>query len=562
MADPPAFNFNAFNEDDDDGIVPEPHANPPPNHKLLTHKYDTLADLEEDLHEWCAKALFGIKKTRPSNMIKGFGYSRVDFACIRDKIRPSQAFTGWASSTRNTGCEWLATAKALKEDGRKWSLLIRCGDHNHAHAESRDDIATLRKFEAEHRAYVATFNDKLAVTNRQIAHGLRERFPRLIFTKKQLKNLRARLRKSALDGYTPFQYVMKTLDERGISYKWLPSAYDPNKPEGLVWTDDWCKEQWRLNPGVQLYDKTYKTNNKGLALFQGFDWLMDQINELRQEIGAPAPSFTITDYDHALRAAIARRKWNKQAAADVATAFAATQAGAAQSQDDAQDDPLDEDDHRVVVRLNRLASDDGELPPLPETVEYSRAGLYKLWGYEKLKAFFSQQTAIITYLEETYMTVVQDWATCYTNRRLNFGLRTTSPVESANRYLKTFLVFGNSNIAQVVEQTFNMVAEMKRTIDEEPQHQKNHSRREYMGKAWLGNTALMIANKGLQLANREHRYMLSAVPSRAQPNPDPLPPCSGGFTRQYEIPCRHTMLERHNNGGLVLQRKTSIHTSS
>ncbi|RYP07121.1 hypothetical protein DL764_002716 [Monosporascus ibericus] len=116
-----------------------------------------------------------------------------------------------------------------------------------------------------------------------------------------------------------------------------------------------------------MYDNTYKTNNKGLAFFQvisigslnkvfsyafglinnerqkGFNWLMDQVKALHQEIGAPPPLITITDYDTAIRNAIARvyldakpqlsilyvnknvilyikRKWDKQAVAIVSRA--------------------------------------------------------------------------------------------------------------------------------------------------------------------------------------------------------------------------------------------------
>jgi len=113
---------------------------------------------------------------------------------------------------------------------------------------------------------------------------------------------------------------------------------------------------------VKEYDNTYKTNNKKLALFQvvglnhsnktfscgfglinnerqeGFNWLMEQVGYFRRLAGAPEPTVTITDFDTAMKAAVARefpeakslicifhvnknvvlhinRKWDKQAAA-------------------------------------------------------------------------------------------------------------------------------------------------------------------------------------------------------------------------------------------------------
>jgi len=98
---------------------------------------------------------------------------------------------------------------------------------------------------------------------------------------------------------------MEMLDNQGIDYqvKWAQSRNnsgddDIRKLEGLFWSTDWMKKQWACYHWVQLYDNTYKTNNKGLAFFQvvalnhlgmavscgfglinnerqeGFDWLM------------------------------------------------------------------------------------------------------------------------------------------------------------------------------------------------------------------------------------------------------------------------------------------------
>ncbi|KAK4096481.1 hypothetical protein N658DRAFT_489925 [Parathielavia hyrcaniae] len=125
----------------------------------------------------------------------------------------------------------------------------------------------MRKWEPEHIAFVAIFVNRPNVRNRQISDQLRNKFPGILFTKAQLKGLRYRQQKHAADGYSPFQSTMKLLDERDVLYKVLWSADDPDKPEGFMSTDDVSKEQWALCPWVQMYDNTYKTNNKGLALF-------------------------------------------------------------------------------------------------------------------------------------------------------------------------------------------------------------------------------------------------------------------------------------------------------
>lgn len=220
--------------------------------------------------------------------------------------------------------------------------------------------------------------------------------------------------------------LTKLLIERDIPHKVLWSASDSNKPEGLVWTNDFYKQQWALNPWVQMYNNTYKTNNKGLALFQaisigslgkifscafgltnnerqeGFDWLMDQINILREEIGTSPPLVTVTDFDTAMRNAVTRvypdarpqlcifhinknivlqikRKRDKQAAAAISAAYQGQQPSPESNNGFNFDD--DNDDVRMVHRINRMATQGEEVGPLPETVEYSRAGLHKLWTH-------------------------------------------------------------------------------------------------------------------------------------------------------------------------------------
>jgi len=89
------------NANDRDDVVP--FSNPPPGHKLLTHKYASLEDLEADLHEYCAKARFAIIRLRCDNKFKDFGYTRYYYGCARGKIRASRAHSR-RTSTAKVGC--------------------------------------------------------------------------------------------------------------------------------------------------------------------------------------------------------------------------------------------------------------------------------------------------------------------------------------------------------------------------------------------------------------------------------------------------------------------------
>ncbi|KAK3358198.1 hypothetical protein B0T25DRAFT_605785 [Lasiosphaeria hispida] len=150
------------------------------------------------------------------------------------------------------------------------------------------------------------------MANYTIIKELRSWFPGVIFTQGQLHTSRYLARKRAMKGFTPFQALKKLLDKEMITHTIKYDSEDPTKPTGLSWATAWSKKQWVTNSKVQLYDCTYKTNNKKLALFQvvglnslgmaysmawgfinnerqEFDWLMEQVDHARQEISVAPP---------------------------------------------------------------------------------------------------------------------------------------------------------------------------------------------------------------------------------------------------------------------------------
>jgi len=75
---------NSGNINDRDDVVP--FSNPPPGHKLFTHKYASLEDLKANLHKYCAKARFAIIRLRYNNKFKDFSYTRYYYSCAKGKI--------------------------------------------------------------------------------------------------------------------------------------------------------------------------------------------------------------------------------------------------------------------------------------------------------------------------------------------------------------------------------------------------------------------------------------------------------------------------------------------
>ncbi|KAK3379088.1 hypothetical protein B0T24DRAFT_503486, partial [Lasiosphaeria ovina] len=73
---------------------------------------------------------FGVLKLRSNNYTKDFGPTRIDLACTRNKVQPSEAHLR-QTSTKKADCTFRATAKALSINQRRWTLIIDDPVHNH-----------------------------------------------------------------------------------------------------------------------------------------------------------------------------------------------------------------------------------------------------------------------------------------------------------------------------------------------------------------------------------------------------------------------------------------------
>ena len=200
-----------------DSEAPQPLSDPSTDHEL-SHTFDSLTDLMEVLEDFGRIAGFGVYKMRSANYRHGFGPTRVDLGCLRGKIRPSKAHSRNTSTTK-MGCKWQAVAKALLVDGvRRWTFELKAGSERHTEheAESRPPF---KPFSAQHKAFITQYLDRPAISNREIAVDLRRIFPGIIFTRKQLRNCRHRLKKASLSSRTPFQALKKFLDDEAIHHQ-------------------------------------------------------------------------------------------------------------------------------------------------------------------------------------------------------------------------------------------------------------------------------------------------------------------------------------------------------
>jgi len=69
-------------------------------------------------------------------------------------------------------------------------------------------------------------------------------------------------------------------------------------------------------------------------------------------------------------------------------------------------------------------------------------------------------------LEKIWLPVRHQWATCYTRFYRKFGARVTSPTESTNLNVKSFLVNGRAGILRLIE-ALQALAQRQMTILED-----------------------------------------------------------------------------------------------
>ncbi|KAK0704555.1 hypothetical protein B0H67DRAFT_591639 [Lasiosphaeris hirsuta] len=113
-----------------------------------------------------------------------------------------------------------ASVRALTINGRKWTLYANSlGEHcQHNHPPEDSKFPSSKRFGPEDIATVLSFLDQPAVSNREMATQLRKRDPKLVFTRRQLRNYRYRLRRQRLRGWTPTQATIRLLNERNIPH--------------------------------------------------------------------------------------------------------------------------------------------------------------------------------------------------------------------------------------------------------------------------------------------------------------------------------------------------------
>ncbi|KJZ69457.1 hypothetical protein HIM_11162 [Hirsutella minnesotensis 3608] len=174
--------------------------------------------------------------------------------------------------SRKCGCMWKVIAEALEQNDYLWTLRAfadpQHSQHNHDRTLSLSAHPVHRRLTDSVKATIEATSRRVGIRARDVRGIVQEKHLGAHFTRRDIYNARALLRREKLGGLSPTAALIKLFDERGIPHivKW--SASDPGRLVGLVWTFPYCLRMWKRFPEIMSFDNTYNTNRFKLPLFQ------------------------------------------------------------------------------------------------------------------------------------------------------------------------------------------------------------------------------------------------------------------------------------------------------
>ncbi|KJZ68574.1 hypothetical protein HIM_12036 [Hirsutella minnesotensis 3608] len=459
--------------------------------------------------------------------------------------------------SRKCGCKWKVIAEALEQNDYRWTLRAfadpQRSQHNHDRTMSLSAHPVHRRLTDSVKATIEATSRRVGIRARDVRGIVQEKHLGTHFTRRDIYNARALLRREKLGGLSPTAALIKLFDERGIPHivKW--SASDPGRLVGLVWTFPYCLRMWKRFPEIMSFDNTYNTNHFKLPLFQvtgqtclksvynaafglidnerreGFQFLTAAVRELTERHAIPLPDVVITDYDQAMKEALdcqypdsqqqlcvhhinanvllnAKRKW-KNAKED-----GESDRGGSSCSEQTQVS-LSPRDMEAVLAAERH---EGPLPQsnLATPVPHNYRGVLELWkfvvfvetkeehemAWVRLCEEFNDQQAILMYLYKTYLPIRAQWAQCFIKKHRNFGIRVTSGTEASNNNVKSYLLNGMSHLYSLVEAIEAMLSDQERDFIDACSQDEVLTSRTYSGPGseYLGELRSVMSEPGVQ----------------------------------------------------------------
>lgn len=143
----------------------------------------------------------------------------------------------------------------------------------------------------------------------------------------------------------------------------------------------------------------------------------------------------------------------------------------------------------------------------------------------------------------------KQWAQYQVRQNPNFGGRTTSPVESSNFNIKSYLLNGRGNFLTVYKALCEMVKHQYKLYNEKVASEQVKIATRYLTWSWMGELPRNILFYALARVENEHAAALKAIPAPSRPRASmrDIGECKNTTCTeriQWGLPCRHEIAQK------------------
>ncbi|KAJ0556837.1 putative transcription factor FAR family [Helianthus annuus] len=457
------------------------------NPYLKKQVFNSLDELKKRIQE-IANADGFVIVTRRSMKIRG-RTGRVWLECDRGGEHQSTATLRKAGS-KKTGCPFYLLA-VRNHPYETWEIKDGTIEHNHELCEDLWAHAFVRRFTPS----VMKLIKQLTAQNMEpckIFQTIRKQDPNRFHVQKDVQNIVAKIRAEQRQGLTPMQSLENVLINNDFIYETREEPGTEIVTEIFFLHRD-SRVMWRAFPHVMLIDATYKTNIYNIAFIQivgmtptnksfiiahavvskergdNFVWVLERVKSMLDE--CMEPRVILTDRDLALMGACAKVfpdasrllcRWHIQQNVMKHYKGAFT----------------DEDRKKFLSFWGTLI----ESPSIP-IYEYHLRNMRK-------RLVQCKRSRVFKYVYDNWLKDYKEmFVFAWTDKRRNFGNRTTNRVESQHANLKRYVLDRSSLdrvvgcVRDIVETQFGEIRKtFRESIEKTMKHHKHPMFQHLLGK--------------------------------------------------------------------------------
>lgn len=456
------------------------------------------------------------------------------------------------AGSRKTGCEFQLAITRTPD--REWAVEVLKDAHNHEPSDHPSAHPSHRKLTQDEENLLKSMADR-AAKPRDILLAMKQLNPHSHIKARDIRNQKAKLREEELGGRTSTEALLELLME---SDNWATSwAKDPNtnRLNRLLFCNHMGIELAQNRPEILLIDATYKTNQfnmpllhfagvypsnsrKGTSFSIGFCFLPSEeettyqwaVREFQKAVYGDRfkPTIIVTDNDTGLRNSIST-VW--PSVPSLLCRWHINKNVLTKAQETWRVNGLDEEERKRNGSLRDAFMERWI------NVTYSKTKESFEEAYRQLKNDYSEQPALLEYLDEFKYSTKELYVEAYTSEFKHYGVTVTSRIEGGHSCLKKFLGTSKSDLFGVVKVISMLHTEQYDKIRDELAQSRDLIAHDINAKlpanTWM-DPGINRKVVPLGLKKLRQQYELTLKPAFNQG-------CSGTFEKTMGIPCSHTI---------------------